>query len=211
MTGGGLAYRGHAGNRIGHAGDGLGEFRGGIADTPSGAVDLALLVVDQPSGREPDARRVDRLREPDTEEDDRRLAARTHEVDGPRLDRRLALAARSHPEAGVRIRVDRRQTAGGHNESDGPARWGCLGDGAGAGELEERSRERLADLAFELLERPVRTFCDIETDVEVAVPESGSSRERAICASCGEDVLAAKAVEVEGETVCRSCADGSVR
>jgi formylmethanofuran dehydrogenase subunit E len=93
------------------------------------------------------------------------------------------LARRSAPESGVRICL----------RAVGGVPSGC-GD---------------ADAAFDVVGRPLREFCDVETGVGVALPAREPAPDDAVCDACGEPVRRAKAVECDGELRCRPCAGES--
>lgn len=124
----------------------------------------------------------------------------------------FTLARRDTPDSGVRISVpdgnsivrreypdafeqfvERRRSRDGSRETDSTV------------------QEAWADVAFDLIDRPLSDFSEIETGVSVAIPdEPTADRSSVRCTACGEVVIESKAVEEDGEIRCRSCADRDV-
>ena len=122
----------------------------------------------------------------------------------------VTLVSRNEPSDGVRIHVTERE---GIIERDYPEASELfdrvIGEGEGTSADRERLSERWAEVAFDLIERPIHDLCDVETAVPVDLPDRAPIFEDAICATCGESLMAPKAVERDGETYCRGCVDTS--
>lgn len=120
----------------------------------------------------------------------------------------VTLAHRDHPDDGVRIHVKERENPIESYYPDAAERFErVVADRDATAEERERFAETWAAVAFDLLDRPIMDLCDVETDVSVDLPEYAPIFEDAMCADCGEQVMAPKTVERDGETLCRSCAD----
>jgi formylmethanofuran dehydrogenase subunit E len=61
-------------------------------------------------------------------------------------------------------------------------------------------------VSFDLIGRPLKEFCDVETGVDLDLPEYAPVHEDRQCADCGEQVMASKAVDQDGEPYCVPCA-----
>ncbi|QGN06756.1 tRNA (N6-threonylcarbamoyladenosine(37)-N6)-methyltransferase TrmO [Halorhabdus sp. CBA1104] len=122
----------------------------------------------------------------------------------------VTLVSRDNPDEGVRVHVKEREEI---IERDYPAARELfdrvIGEGKGTPADRERLTERWAEVAFDLIERPIHDLCDVESGVAVDLPDRAPVFEDAICADCGESVMAPKAVERDGERYCRDCVDGS--
>jgi formylmethanofuran dehydrogenase subunit E len=119
----------------------------------------------------------------------------------------VTLVDRDAPDDGVRIHVEERADV---IESDYPEAADLfdrvVADRDATPEERDRFGEAWAAVAFDLLDRPIFDLCDVEAGVSVDLPEYAPIFEDAQCADCGEQVMAPKAVERDGETVCRDCA-----
>lgn len=119
----------------------------------------------------------------------------------------VTLVSRENPEEGVRLHVKERK---GTLERDYPEAHELfervVAERDATPEERERFSEAWAAVAFDLLERPVPDLFDVETDVAVELPEHAPIFEDTTCAACGEQVMAPKAVEQDGRTLCRACA-----
>ncbi|MFB6202320.1 MAG: tRNA (N6-threonylcarbamoyladenosine(37)-N6)-methyltransferase TrmO [Halorhabdus sp.] len=118
----------------------------------------------------------------------------------------VTLVARAEPEHGVRVHVKERE---GIIERDYPEASALfdrvVAEGNGTQAERERLTETWAAVAFDLIDRPIFDLCDVETGVSVELPDKAPIFEDAICAGCGESVMAPKTVERDGETYCRAC------
>ena len=122
----------------------------------------------------------------------------------------VTLVSRDEPDDGVRIHVREREEI---IERDYPEASELFDRVIAEGEGTRTDRERLsevwAEVAFDLIERQIHDLCDVETGASVDLPDRAPIFEDAICAVCGESVMAPKTVECDGETYCRDCADAS--
>jgi formylmethanofuran dehydrogenase subunit E len=120
----------------------------------------------------------------------------------------VTLVDREDPENGVRIHVKERENL---IESEYPEASDLfdrvVADRDATAEERERFGEAWAEVAFDLIGRPIFDLCDVETGVTVDLPAYAPIFEDARCAECGEQVMAPKVVERDGETLCRVCAD----
>lgn len=120
----------------------------------------------------------------------------------------MTLVSRENPDEGVRIHVKERENI---IERDYPEASELFDRVVAEREGTPEERERLdrlwAEVAFDLVDRPIHDLCDVETGVSVDLPEYAPIFEDAQCAECGEQVMAPKTVESDGETYCRACAD----
>lgn len=74
------------------------------------------------------------------------------------------------------------------------------------GEGGSRVDERRAAAAFDVIRRPLETFCDVRTHVPVEIPDPTAVGDVVNCADCGEPVRASRAVRRDGESLCLPCA-----
>jgi formylmethanofuran dehydrogenase subunit E len=120
----------------------------------------------------------------------------------------VTLLSREEPDSGVRLHVKEREEI---IERDYPEAHDLfervVAERNGTPEERERLSEAWAEVAFDLIDRPITDLCDVETEVRVDLPEYAPIFEDVVCASCGEQVMAPKAVERDGQTLCRACAD----
>ena len=120
----------------------------------------------------------------------------------------VTLVSREEPDSGVRLHVKEREE---FIERDYPEAQNLfdrvVAERNGTPEERERLSEAWAEVAFDLIDRPITDLCDVETNVQVDLPEYAPIFEDVVCASCGEQVMAPKAVERDGQTLCRACAD----
>jgi formylmethanofuran dehydrogenase subunit E len=119
----------------------------------------------------------------------------------------VTLVDRERPDEGVRIHVQEREDPIESASPEASALFDAVVADRDATPAErERFGEVWADVAFDLIDRPIFELCDVETGVSVDLPEYAPVFEDARCADCGEQVMAPKAVERDGETLCRDCA-----
>ncbi|AWB26293.1 tRNA (N6-threonylcarbamoyladenosine(37)-N6)-methyltransferase TrmO [Halococcoides cellulosivorans] len=119
----------------------------------------------------------------------------------------MTLVRRSAPDAGVRVHVKEREAIVERDYPEANALFErVIADGEGTDADRERLAERWAEVAFDLLDRPIGELCDIQTGVAVDLPDPAPIYEDAICAACGESVMAPKTVERDAERFCRACA-----
>ncbi|MFW5900728.1 MAG: tRNA (N6-threonylcarbamoyladenosine(37)-N6)-methyltransferase TrmO, partial [Halodesulfurarchaeum sp.] len=122
----------------------------------------------------------------------------------------VTLVSREETDKGVRIHVRERDEPIRREYPEAYALFErVVADRNGTPQEQDRLNEEWADVAFEVIGRPITDLCDVETGVEVDLPEYAPVFEDRICTSCGERVMAPKAVEVNGDIRCRPCADTS--
>ncbi|MFW5955851.1 MAG: TrmO family methyltransferase domain-containing protein [Halorhabdus sp.] len=122
----------------------------------------------------------------------------------------MTLVSRADPDNGVRIHAKERE---GIVERDYPEASELFDRVIARQDGTPEDRQRLtavwAAVAFDLIDRPIFDSCDVETGVTVDLPDRAPIFEDAVCADCGEQVMAPKTVEHDGETYCRDCASAS--
>ncbi|MFW6437091.1 MAG: tRNA (N6-threonylcarbamoyladenosine(37)-N6)-methyltransferase TrmO [Halococcoides sp.] len=124
----------------------------------------------------------------------------------------MTLVSRDDPDNGVRVHVKEREDFIEQEYPEASALFDrVVAEREGTPEERERLDELWADVAFDLIERPIHGLCDVETGVSVDLPEYAPIFEDAICADCGERVMAPKTSERDGETYCRGCANAPFR
>ena len=122
----------------------------------------------------------------------------------------VTLVSREEPEEGVRVHVKERDEIIQRDYPDAHELFErVVTERNGTPREQERLHEKWADVAFDLIDRPITDLCNVETGVQIHLPEYAPIVEDAICASCGEQVRAPKTVQEHGETRCRACADTS--
>lgn len=123
----------------------------------------------------------------------------------------MTLVSRENSDDGVRIHVKEREKIIERQYPEASALFETvIADREGTPEARERLTEHWREVAFDLIGRPIADLCDIETGVSVDLPDEAPIYEDALCAECGESVMAPKMVERDGYAVCRDCADVGV-
>lgn len=120
----------------------------------------------------------------------------------------MTLVSRDHPDRGIRVHVKEREN---FIERDYPEASDLfdtvVAEREGSDEQKERLSEAWAEVGFDLVDRPIEELFDIETGVSVDLPDQAPIFEDAMCVECGEQMMAPKAVERDGQTYCRACAE----
>jgi formylmethanofuran dehydrogenase subunit E len=79
----------------------------------------------------------------------------------------------------------------------------------GSRKEEEKMKDLWQEIAFEIIEADIDKLFKIEADVEIELPDYAPIFADADCSSCGEKLMAAKAVQKSDKVLCRDCAETS--
>jgi formamidopyrimidine-DNA glycosylase len=74
---------------------------------------------------------------------------------------------------------------------------------------QEEMKKLWQEVAFEIIEREPEKYFKIEEAVEIELPDYAPIFDDRQCSSCGEKLMAVKAVEKDGEFFCKDCAQRS--
>ncbi|WP_181685180.1 tRNA (N6-threonylcarbamoyladenosine(37)-N6)-methyltransferase TrmO [Halorhabdus salina] len=122
----------------------------------------------------------------------------------------MTLVSRDNSDNGVRVHVKEREEIIERDYPEASELFETvIADRDGTPAERERLTERWQAVAFDLIGRPIFDVCDVQTGVSVDLPDEAPIYEDAQCVDCGESIMAPKAVERDGETYCRDCANAS--
>lgn len=108
--------------------------------------------------------------------------------------------------SGIRIHVKNRETVIERYPEITDLFQKVVAERSGTDEEQRRFSEQWTDVSFDLINRPLQEFCDIEIDVTVDLSEYAPITEDVSCADCGEQVMAPKAVQHDDDMYCIPCA-----
>lgn len=116
----------------------------------------------------------------------------------------VTLAERGKP--GVRIRVRDRGSVLERYPEARDLFERVVAEHAATDEERRQFNETWPVVSFDIIGRPLREFCEIETDVAVDLPDYAPIHDDVRCSECGEQVQAPKTVEQDGNSLCIPCA-----
>jgi len=84
-----------------------------------------------------------------------------------------------------------------------------VADRNGSDKESEELKNLWQEIAFSIIEEEAENYFKIEDNIEIELPDYAPIFADEYCSSCGEKLMAAKAVKKDGQVLCRNCAGSS--